>query len=273
MSNDTDRFYRTVAELDALLKPGLGEGFWSARPIFDCMDRAFLNGWSLCRLREIADGTDLLAFRDRDTLTINVTKGYAISLAMIGKPARGLYLYPQHYMARNTGRVPVTARRYRPSHPVNPEVYDPSVRLVLRDEIELAPGETLERNGYEDVLDWHSPGETGFLLRLHSESLGSYEWAFDRETLEPRGVTVLDSLSSQTTTVMQMIGALGTPVEQDFIEMGLASPHFHVRWETLKMAGRVAPGQVRDALERLKDDPHPAIRQAVERTLQRNAQG
>jgi hypothetical protein len=72
------------------------------------------------------------------------------------------------------------------------------VRLELRDEFELRPGESLERDGYRDVLEWARADAPGFVLRLHSESVGNYEWAFDRETGAPKGVTVLDSLCSGT---------------------------------------------------------------------------
>ena len=271
MSSDTEKFYRTIAELDRLLVPGTGEGFWSARPVFAEMDRSFLNGWCMCRLEEILDEKELLVFRDRNALTINVTKAYAISLAMIDIPPDGLYLFPQHYMARNVGRAPLRVLCYAPDRPVQNDIYDPDVRLELRDEIELQPGDSLERNGHTDVLDWVCAESTGFALRLHSESVGNYEWAFDRKTLAPKGVTVLDSYSSQVTTVMQMLTALGTSVPRDFTERGLTSPYFHVRWETLKMIGQLAPELAPDAIERLRQDPHPAIRRAAERTVQMNA--
>jgi hypothetical protein len=271
VSNDTDKFYHIIGELDRLLTPGAGESFWSARPIFAEMDRSFLNGWGICRVQDLLDEKDFLVFQDRKTLTINITKGYAVSLAMIDRPPDGLYLYPQHYMARNVGRVPLKVSRYNPDRPIRNDVYDPDVRLKLRDEFELQPGESLERNGYEDVLDWRSEGNTGFVLRLHSESLGDYEWAFDRETGAQKGVTVLNSYSSQVATVMQMLTSLGAPVDEDFVEMGLASPHFHVRWETLKMISGLAPEKTQETVERLKNDPHPAIRRAIEKTLEMNA--
>ena len=271
MSNDTDKFFRIIAELDRTLTPGTGEGFWSARPIFAEMDRCFLNGWSQCRVQEILDDKELLVFRDRSALTINITKGYAISLALIEESPHSLFLYPQHYMARNVGHAPLTVRRYTPDRPIKNDLYDPDVRLELRDEIELQPGQSIERNGYTDVLDWESPGTTGHVLRLHSEGLGYYEWAFDRKTLKPSGATVLDSFSSQVTTAMQMLAALGVPVDREFIDMGLASPYFHVRWETLKMISRLAPERTQETIEQLKNDPHPAIRKAVERTVVMNA--
>ncbi|HTU34285.1 MAG TPA: hypothetical protein VMF66_10825 [Candidatus Acidoferrum sp.] len=267
MSVDTDKFYRIIGELDELLAPGAGEKFWLARPIFAEMDRSFLNGWALRGLQDILDEKAFLVFRDRNTLTINVTRGYAVSLAMIDRPPDNLYLYPQHYMARNVGRVPLTVSRYNPDRALRNDVYDPDVRLMRRDEFELQPGESLERNGGEDVLDWYSAGTTGFALRLHSEALGDYEWAFDRATGAPKGVTVLDSFSSQVASVMQMLTSLGAPLDADFAEMGLTSRHFHVRWETLKMISQLAPEKTEEAIARLKDDPHPAIRRGIEKTL------
>ncbi|MBV9570034.1 MAG: HEAT repeat domain-containing protein [Alphaproteobacteria bacterium] len=266
MSADTDKFVRIIRDLDRLLVPGAGEKFWSARAIFSEMDSAFLNGWSHYRLQEILDDKEFLVFRDRNSLTINVTKGYAVSLAMIDRPPSGLYLHPQHYMARNVGRVPATIHRYKPDRPLQNDVYDPNARLELLDVIQLQPGEALERNGNTDVLDWKADGEMAFVLRLHSESVGDYEWAFDRETLAPKGVTVLDRFSSQMTTAMQMLTALGAPVGRDFIETGLSSPQFHVRWETVKMISQLSPDLVREAIERLKEDPHPAIRRAIEKS-------
>jgi hypothetical protein len=271
VSNDIDKFFRIVAALDRTLTPGIGEGFWSARPLFAEMDRPFLNGWSVCRVKEILDEKELLVFRDRNALTINITKGYAISLALIETPSPSLFLYPQHYMARNVGRTPLTVRRYTPDRPIRNDIYDPDVRLDLAEERELQPGEAIERNGYTDVLDWESPESTGHVLRLHSEGLGYYEWAFDRQSLKPSGATTLDSFSSQVTTAMQMLTALGVPVDGEFIEMGLASPYFHVRWETLKMINRLAPERTQETLERLKSDPHPAIQRAIERTVAMNA--
>ena len=117
---------------------------------------------------------------------------------MLDSPPGGLYLYPQLYMARNVGRAPLRVHHYHPDRPIENEVYDSNVRLELRDEFELRPGESLERNGYRDVLDWARADASGFVLRLRSESVGNYEWAFDRETRAPKGVTVLDSLWSGT---------------------------------------------------------------------------
>jgi hypothetical protein len=271
VSNDTDKFYRIIGELDRLLTPGSGENFWSARAIFAEMDRSFVNGWAIRGVRDLLDEKDFLVFRDRNTLTINVTRGYALSLAMIDRPPDNLYFFPQHYMARNVGQVPLKVSRYNPDRPIRNDMYDPEIRLLQRDEFVLQPGESLERNGYEDVLDWRSDRTTGFVLRLHSESLGDYEWTFDRETGAPKGVTILDSYSSQVTTVMQMLTSLGAPIDEDFVEMGLQSRHFHVRWETLKMINQLAPEKTQETVERLKDDPHPAIRRAVEKTLGMNA--
>jgi hypothetical protein len=271
VSNDTDKFYRIIRELDEFLTPGVGENFWSARPIFAEMDRSFLSGWAISRLKNLLSETDFLVFRDRNTLTINVTKGYAVSLSMINRPSADLFLYPQHYMARNVGHAPLDVGRYGMDRAIQNDVYDPDVRLVPRGACELRPTQSIERNGYEDVLDWRSEEQTGYVLRLHSESLGDYEWAFDRATGAPKGVTVLDSHSSQVATVMQMLTSLGAPLDEEFAESGLASRHFHVRWETLKMINRLAPGNTEQALERLKDDPHPAIRRAVEKTLGMNA--
>lgn len=262
-----EKFLRIVAELDRMLAVGNAEAFWAVRPVFAEMDKSFLSGWAASRLTEILNNKDPLVFRDRDALTINVTKTYAISLAMIVKPPKALFLYPQHYMARNVGRGPIKLRRYHPDRPIAADVYDPGVRLVLHEELELAPGETVERDGLRDVLDWEASDGTGFLLRLHSASIGGYEWAFDRETLAPIGVTVLDSYSSQITTAMQMLTALGAPVDDTFVEAGLTSPYFHVRWEAAKMVGQLAPERARETLERLRHDPHPSIRNAVEKTM------
>jgi hypothetical protein len=271
VSGETEKFYRIISELDRLLVPGGGESFWSARPIFAEMDRSFLNGWAALCVQDLLDEKQFLVFRDRDTLTINVTRGYAISLAMINHPPDSVYLYPQHYMARNVGRVPLRVSRYNTDRPVRNDVYDPDIRLIRRDEFELRPDEALERNGHEDVLDWRSEDGTGFALRLHSETLGDYEWAFDRETGAPKGVTVLNSFSSQVAAVTQMLACLGAPLDEEFAEKGLESRDFHVRWETLKMISRLAPEQTRKAVERLKNDPHPAIRRAVEKTLEMNS--
>ncbi len=273
MSKDTNKFYRIIGELDHLLTPGAGEQFWSARPIFAEMDRSFLNGWAISRVQDILGEKDFLVFRDRNTLTINITRGYALSLAMIDRPPDDLYLYPQHYMARNVGRVQLKVGRYNPDRAIRNDVYDPDMRLVRRDEFELQPGESLERNGHEDVLDWRYEGNTGHVLRLHSESLGDYEWAFDRETGAPKGVTALDSFSSQVATVMQMLTSLDAPLDEDFAEMALGSRNFHVRWETLKMISRLAPEKTQETFERLKDDPHPAIRRAIEKTLAMQSAG
>ncbi|MEI9931031.1 MAG: hypothetical protein WDM89_10890 [Rhizomicrobium sp.] len=265
MSGDVEKFYRIIGELDRLLLPGMGDGFWAARPIFAEMDRSFLNGWGICRVEEILEDKETSVFRDKDVLTINVTKGYAISLAIVDAPADNLYLYPQHYLARNVGHVPVKVRRYTCSGAIQNDVFDPTARLELRDELTLQPGDCVERNGHTDVLEWESTGATGYVLRLHSSSLGNYEWAFDRLTLTPKGVTVLDALSSQMTTAMQMLTTLAIPVDKDFIESGLASPYFHVRWETLKMINRLAPEMALETVERLAHDPHPAIRRLRKR--------
>jgi hypothetical protein len=271
VSEDTDKFYRIIGELDRLLAPDSGESFWGARPIFAEMDRSFLNGWATRRMQDLLEEKDFLVFQDRNTLTINVTRGYAISLATIDQPPADLYLYPQHYMARNVGRAPLKVSRYSLDRPINNDIYDPDVRLALRDAHELQPADSIERDGHADVLDWRSEGNTGYALRLHSRSLGDYEWAFDRATGAPKGVTVLDSFSSQVATVMQMLTSLGAPLDEEFVEMGLASRHFHVRWETVKMVNRLAPEKTGQTVERLKDDPHPAIRRAIEKTLQARA--
>jgi hypothetical protein len=137
VSNDTDKFNRIIGELDRLLRPGAGESFWSARAIFAEMDRSFVNGWAIRGVLDILDEKDFLVFRDRNTLTINVTRGYALSLAMIDRPPDNLYFFPQHYMARNVGRVPLKVSRYNPDRPIRNDMYDPEIRLIQRDEFEL----------------------------------------------------------------------------------------------------------------------------------------
>jgi hypothetical protein len=271
MAADRHNHESLIASLNEALRDGADADFWAVAPLFEEMGAEFVNNWSLVVLKGIVDGTAAPPYHDRGGILLHASRNFTISLTLLSYVPEYIYWYPQHYFAKNIGRLPVFAHRYALAKPQRNDLYDPEAELIDLGRQMLDPGAVMNRDGSREIVDWGESGqEGGLILRLHAIGTGPYEWAFDRPRKRAAGMTAIDPVASQMVSLLRLLSLVGAPDEQQLIEACLQSKFFHVRWEALKTMGALYPSAARQALNSLVGDPHPTIRRAAEKTLALN---
>ena len=273
------RFIELIEEVEAkIAETAAPDGFWQYMPSF--FEKALSTGVYKKALNDI-----LISIRDRSApITAQHTAGQFIalhstpwsnwSLIYHGDPARFLYLSPTDALQARVGGSDLLVGRYSCAQPASFEVLEPQLRLEEQGEAEAAVGAVFTRHGRHEILDWRaSPGASrpGVTLRVNSGPLADFEWAFDRATLKPVGLTPIDPVESNLSTIFSLLSAVGDPGSVEHLEPFLASKRHFVRWNAAQAIAALDSDACVGALGTLADDPHPEVRAAARNSLQRLA--
>lgn len=186
-------------------------------------------------------------------------------------PARFLYLAPVDALQAPVGGSELSVGRFSCTRPV---AFDMLQRdLELRDEGHRTGrrGEVFTRRGREEILDWSvaaTAARPGVTLRVNSGPLDAFEWAFDRATMRAVGLSPIDPIESNLSTVFTLLAAVGERSSVEQLLPFLGSKRHFVRWNALQAIGALDEAACAEGLRCLADDPHPEVRKAARRALE-----
>jgi hypothetical protein len=179
------------------------------------------------------------------------------------------YLYgsAQHRLvaALRTARVAL----YRHASPHPPDVFDRSVVLSAVGERELGDGDVLELRAWRDVCDPLPAPSASYLIELSSTPVDRVRWTYDRATLVPHTPTPAIRSSNLIEFAVWALLELGHPDPMAALQRVAEHPSHHVRWTALRAAVEVDPAAAIPLLEAAANDPHPHVRNAARRGLER----
>ena len=235
------------------------------------------------RLHVKAANELLAGIRDRDMpITALNTSGEFIALhtsaycswAIIFHkvPARFLYLSPVDAVQARIGGAELVVTRYSCAGPESFDILQPDLELVASAPIQAAVGEIFTRHGRREILDWQTVAgqtKTGATLRVNSGLRADFEWAVDRRTRRPLGLSGMDPVKSNLTTIFSLLGSIGDKSSIGPLQPFLASDKHFMRWSAAQAIAAIDAEAGVESVTALVDDPHVEVRNAARKSLER----
>jgi hypothetical protein len=171
-----------------------------------------------------------------------------------------------HAMIAVIGPEPLVVDRYRPSHDIDNDVFDPQVKLLLPKRKVYAPGSVCVVDTRKGLFDFLVESPT-FVVKLSGRVRRAIQWVFSRHTLQ--AVHTVPGNSSDA-HIAEMIGALTAMGSATSIATLYAltthNSHF-IRWSALQALARLNPEAAKASLQRATKDAHPHVRSASEKAI------
>jgi hypothetical protein len=265
-----NKFSSKIEELNLFFTNVSIQDFWQCSELFNNLDQFFLNNWISEKLSALVSEADISDLHERGVLALHRSEKYVLTVTNLTNASNYFYFHPQHYFARNVGASNINIEVYDVVGVEKNDIFNSNAYLVLKQSLEVRPGEVFRRNGNTEVVDIKSD-KVGMLLRLHSAQLGDYEWAFDKESKKPIGFTSVDPIASHIHSALRMLSTLGVSEKLEVLDAALNHHQFHIRWEALKTINKLFPESALAAFQKLSADQHPTIQSAVNKTLSLNA--
>jgi hypothetical protein len=271
-------FAAAIRELDDATRSGGIEAFWALAP--DLFSRVLVEKLHVAALNEILAG-----IRDKNLpITAHHTAGQFVALhtsphsnwAMIfhRMPPTFLYLSPVDALQARIGGAELTITRYTCEQPKAFDLLQPDLRLTKGESSPAPLGEPFRRHGCREILDWSSEEgncRAGVTLRVNSGLLAEFEWAFDRETLGPVGISGVDPVRSNLVTIFTLLASVGDPTSIEQLQPFLAGDKHFVRWAAARAIAAIDAAEGIASIRALANDPHSEVRMAARHALDQMA--
>jgi hypothetical protein len=268
-------FSDLISEMDARLeaKPS-AETFWEEIPAL--FSKVLAEGLHIKALNSL-----LAAVRDENMLvTAQHTAGQFVALhispfsswAIIFHkvPHQFLYLSPVDALQTAIGGADLEVTRYTCEQPSTFEVLQRDLPIVAG-EPEAAPrGAIFTRHGCREILDWQTVAgadRPGVTLRVNSGLRAEFEWAVDRQTRRPVGLSGIDQVRSNLITIFSLLSSVGDPQSIEHLRPFLGADKHFVRWSAARTIAAIDAGEGLASVEALADDPHEEVRRAARNAL------
>jgi hypothetical protein len=165
------------------------------------------------------------------------------------------------------GRNPLICEVYSlPPH--DNAVFDPNITLTKVRSIAVAPGETFQTEPGH-VYDIHATGGPAVAAVLACRQDAALTWSFDRASLKATGAGDANAVDQQLRAAIELMGILRDSSSLPLLQELAAHPRHTVRWSAIQSLGRISPAAARAQLEKALQDPHPHLRAAAAKTLQK----
>lgn len=270
------KFSELIEEMEAHLKASASPGeFWKHAP--GLFSAVLENELHTKALNELLEG-----IRDENLpITANHTAGQFIALhtspysswAIIfhKSPIRFLYLSPVDALQARIGGSKLDVTRFHCEEPAAFDILQPRLELVEDDPMSAPIDAVFTRHGRREILDWRtSPGSLrpGVTLRINSGLLADFEWAFDRGTKRPVGLSGIDPLKSNMTTIFSLLASVGDQSSIEHLRPFLGSDKHFLRWHAAQTIAAIDAAEGIACVTALADDPHVEVRSAARKSLE-----
>lgn len=179
------------------------------------------------------------------------------------------YIFTSPYEFMQVGASPgrYTVTRYEAPDSWRDTHFDLDARLQRLDSHECDQDSFVFKR-IDDVVDFHDFSNLpAIFVRLTRAPRDSFEWAFDRSTLQARSYSTVHLAESNMCGIMDLLSQYGegdaVPLLAQFVEHPL---HF-VRWKAVQAVGRLDRGQGLELARRCLEDGHPHVRSAARSTM------
>lgn len=146
---------------------------------------------------------------------------------------------------------------------------DTMIELVHRERIKTR--EVLKKSALGEVIDVLTEESEGrsFSLRVSSTPLGPFQINFDRVTRRVFGLTPVNPMLSNLTTIFDLLADASSTSSIDYLEPFAQHDQHFVRWHAMRAVYAIDETAGLKLIERACSDPHQHVRAAAIATLSR----
>lgn len=194
--------------------------------------------------------------------------GLALSVSVLEAPLRYIHTLPHHAMYAPVGRTSLVYNRYRLPDAYRNEVFDPTLALIPDSPGSVAPGNVLLARCGEFAYDFMVERPVP-LLKFVTTAIHPLEWLFTRDGLRPWQANDADLTFTQLRVAADVLGKFAHQSSLGPLKMLTQHPHHAVRWAAIQNLGRMNRSEAVTRLQEAVNDPHPHVRRAAQKTLDR----
>jgi hypothetical protein len=234
-------------------------------------------------LRErVARELDALAARPTHTPPVSASRHYWVlwaaggaKLTLVrvaageGDDAGYLTDSASHQLLAAVGPDPVVGDRYEQAAAPDPEVMRAEYPLTRRERVTLREAEVLSLRARRDVFDFLPLPEARYLLILDGPRVHTQQWVYARETGTPVASLAADPHDARLEAAMRLLRVLGHTAAAPVVASFATHDAHFVRWTAIRHTMGLDPERGVELLRAALDDPHPHVRNAARKALQR----
>lgn len=258
-----------VEQIDQRFNTKLLQSFWECTPYFQALiDSGEVVNTINSALSQLVENPAYIGDWPASQLMLHRSQGYALSVALFSTPRRYIHTTPFMGMYAPINDVSLAYDLYDLPDNYENSVFDPTHRLIPAGSASVAPGEVLAIQPGFRVYDFRVDRPL-LVLKFTTSPLQALQWLFSRENLQPLQANDAFIKWTQLRVAAFLLGRLGdsSSVEALTHVAGHANPV--VRWAGIQNLGRISRAAAIGRLKEAADDPHPHLRQAARKTLDR----
>ena len=146
----------------------------------------------------------------------------------------------------------------------DPDVFSPEVQIQAPQTLLCGWGETMVAPTNR-IFDYASSGS--LILKIVAPPKVGLMWEFSRIDLNAIRVHAATLQSTTVSFILRFLSQHGNEGSINAISHLVDHPFHHVRWDVAKALGKCDIDALGIVLNKLKDDPHPHVRAASQKTL------
>jgi hypothetical protein len=149
-------------------------------------------------------------------------------------------------------------------------VLDVREKLTYLDTRVVSPFEYIALEGSREAYDFYSRAPT-ILLRLFRQTSDELHHIYDRANLRPWLVQAGEPASTQIVCLARALARLGAASSLPGLDEASNHPHHFVRWAAIQAMSAIDRTRALDRVQKALADPHPDVRDAARRSLEKAA--
>lgn len=269
-------FNDLIAEFDARVgtRPADPETFFAVEPIFRMVldERLYIDRMNAV-LRSVLDRTKRTnALLTAGTFMSLHSSDQSTWIVMEHRRrSQFLYMTPVHALLSPVAGPGYAVDHYRLTSdvPFAQVGNDAKIEHVRKDW--LAPLTIAKKAGNGEILDVlvDPSGSRSFSLRASSAPLAPFQINFDRTTQSIFGLTPVNPMLSNLTTIFDLLADVSSPTSIDCLKPFAQHEDHFVRWRAIRSIYTIDGPIGRRLIEEARSDPHEQVRAAAATTLSR----
>lgn len=269
-------FDEAIAEFDDHIrdKEIEPESFFSLEPLFQqVVDHRFYVDRMNAVLRSVLDrATRTNALLTAGTFMSLHSSEYSTWIVMEHRrKSQFLYMTPVHSFQSPISGPGYAVDRYRMvgDNLGNRIGGDTTIELVSRERVGMQA--VSKKSAVGEVIDviTEQAESRSFSLRVSSTPLGPFQINFDRGTRRVFGLTPVNPMLSNLTTIFDFLADVSSPSSIDYLEPFSQHEQHFIRWHAMKAVHAIDETAGLRLIESACSDPHQHVRAAAVATLSR----
>lgn len=250
-------------------RPDVLESFWACEPAFvELLASKAAQAEINAGLIAISRNPDESAAGASGELVLQTGGGTALVVSLAEAPKRYLHVIPYHALYATLGQEEIAFDRYKAPEGYRNDLFDANLRLEAPIRGKLQPGQALRLACGDAAFDFHFEKPT-LLLKFVTTALLPLEWLFSRDTLQAWQANDADLSFTQLRVAADVLGKVAHQSSIPPLKMMSHHGHHAVRWAAITNLGRINRSEAIARLREALEDPHPHVRNAAAKTLQK----